>query len=83
MNRANILTVIKTNKVPNVMYLREVIIKLALVHPRLSHNLQKFMGEYFFCKMTGEHLAKAIEESFIINHEIKSDDDIAKFLAEE
>jgi hypothetical protein len=41
------------------------------------------MGEYFFCKMTGEHLAKAIEESFVINHEIKSDDDIAKFLAEE
>ena len=83
MNRANILTVIKTNKVPNVMYLREVIIKLALVHPRLSHNLQKFMGEYFFCKMTGENLEKAIEERFVFNHEIKSDYDIANFLAKE
>ena len=82
-NRANIMTVIKTDKMPDGIHMREVIIKLALVHPRLSHNLQKFMGEYFFCKMTGENLEKAIEERFVFNHEIKSDDDIANFLAKE
>jgi hypothetical protein len=63
--------------------MREVIIKLAVVHPRLTHNLQKFMGEYFFCKMTGESLEKAIEERFVIDNEIKTDDDIANFLAKE
>lgn len=48
MNRANIITVVKTDKMRDYLALRQKIIDLAMVHPRLSHSLKKVLGEYYF-----------------------------------
>jgi len=60
-NRANIITVVKTDKVPDYPRLRKIIIELAIKHPRLKHELKKFMGEHFFVEMSKQRLEKAIE----------------------
>ena len=82
-NRANVLTVVKMEKMPNYEELRKRIIDLATVKQRLRHKLSKFGGEYFFEEMTKTELDKAISEHFIRNDQIKNDDDITKFLATE
>ena len=46
-NRANIITVVKTDKVPDYEYLRRIIINLATKHPLLKHKLIKLMGKHF------------------------------------
>lgn len=53
-NRANILTVVKTDKVPDYPRLRKIIIDLAVKHPRLKHRLTKFMGEHFFTELKSD-----------------------------
>lgn len=50
-NVSNIVTVVKTDKVPDYQHLRKTIIDLALKNDRSRHNLQKFLGEYFFVEM--------------------------------
>lgn len=50
-NRANIITVVKTDKIPDYQSMRSLIIKLAIVHPRLKHSLTKFWGEHFFIEL--------------------------------
>ena len=82
-NRSNIITVVKMDKVKDYEKLRSEIIRLAIVHPRLAHSLKKFLGEYFFVKMTPAQLEKAKQECFIRNDAIKSDEDIADFSAKE
>lgn len=47
-NRANILTVMKLDRIKDVEKIRKRIIELQLVHPRLRSELVKFGGEYFF-----------------------------------
>lgn len=47
-NRANIITVVKVDKMRDYQSLRQKIIDLALKHPRLSHQLKKVLGEYYF-----------------------------------
>ncbi len=51
-NRANIITVIKMDKIKDLDKLKQKIISLALVHPRLASKLVKFGAEYFFKRMT-------------------------------
>jgi hypothetical protein len=50
-NRANIITVVKTDKIHDYPSMRSLIIKLAIVHPRLKHRLIKFWGEHFFIEL--------------------------------
>ncbi len=82
-NRANIVTVIKTDKIPDYQSIRALVIKLAIVHPRLKHKLIKFMGEHFFKEMQGAELDSAIKKAFVHNDTIKSDGDLAAFIAKE
>lgn len=83
MNRANIITVVKTDKVPDYPRLRKIIIDLAIQHPRLKHRLTKFMGEHFFIELTPSQLEIAIDKCFIRNDSLHTDDDIAEFIAKE
>ncbi len=46
-NRANIITVVKTDKVSDYEYSRRIIINLATKHPLLKHKLIKLMGKHF------------------------------------
>lgn len=82
-NRANVVSVTKMDKVTDVNALRKKIIGLATVRPRLSHKLTKFGGEYFFQKMNTKELAAAIETSFVIREDIKTDTDIENLMAHE
>lgn len=50
-NRANIITVIKTDRIPDYPKLRQIIINLAIKHPRLKHKLTKFLGEYYYTEL--------------------------------
>lgn len=82
-NRANIIVVVKTDKVTDYKHLRNRIIEKSMQFDRTRHSLTKFMGEYFFIEMKKPDLEKAIEKAYILNSNIKSDQDIAKFMAEE
>jgi len=53
-NRANIITVVKTDKLPDYERLRNITIQATIKHPRLRHKLTKFCGEYFFKEMSPE-----------------------------
>ena len=72
-NRANIIVVVKTDKVRDYERLRQIIINLALINNRTKHCLVKFLAEYFFIEMNKPDLERAIEKHFIRNDEIKSD----------
>lgn len=53
------------------------------MHPRLAHSLKKVLGEYYFVRMPQEKLKTALKECYYRNDEIKSDDQIADFIAKE
>jgi hypothetical protein len=59
-NRANIITVIKMQKIHDLEKIKTKIIKLALVHSRLSSKLIKFGAEYFFKPLTQDEIAEAL-----------------------
>lgn len=82
-NRANVLTVVKMDKVPDYEELKNRLTKLAIAKPRLRHKLRKMFGEYFFEELSPQELKKAIDKHFVRDDSIKNDDDIAAFLAKE
>ena len=82
-NRANIMVVVKTDKVPDYERLRSIIIKLAMQHPRLKHKLTKLGGQYFFEEMSAAELRKNLETCYVRNDSIKTDEDICAFIARE
>jgi hypothetical protein len=55
-NRANIITVVKLDKICDYEAFRQKIIDLAVVHPRLTHRLKKVLAEYYFVPMAQEKL---------------------------
>jgi len=69
-NRANIIVVVKTDKVKDYARLRKTIIDLALVNNRAKHCLVKFCAEYFFKEMNGAQLEQAIAKAYIRNDTI-------------
>ena len=82
-NRANIVVVIKSNKVPDYERLRSIIINLTIKHPRLKHKLRKMGGQYFFEEIGGAELQKNLATCFVRNDSIKTDEDISTFIARE
>ena len=60
-NRANIITVVKVDKMKDYQSLRQKIIDLALKHPRLSHQLKKVLGEYYFVPVEPHRLQEVIK----------------------
>jgi len=82
-NRANVITVVKLDRITDYAKFRQRVIHLATINPRLAHKLTKFGGEYFFEALNKPDLDKAIEERFVKNDTLKTDDDIAQFLAKE
>lgn len=55
-NRANIITVVKLDKIRDYETFRQKIIDLAVVHPRLTHRLKKFLAEFYFVPLPQEKL---------------------------
>lgn len=82
-NRANIIVVIKTDRVRDYETLRKQIIDLAIVNDRCKHSLTKFMGEFFFEEIPAHRLENALANAYIRNDSIKTDEDIAEFIATE
>jgi hypothetical protein len=51
-NRANVISVIKMDRVTDLSQLKVKIFGLTSGRPRLEHKLTKFGGEYFFVRMS-------------------------------
>lgn len=55
-NRANVITIVKIDKMVNVPQIRQNMISKAMVHQRKRSSLIKFFGEYFFVEMSADRL---------------------------
>ncbi len=58
-NRANIITIVKIEKIKEVARVRQNLIDKAMMHQRKRSSLKKFFGEYFFIEMNADQLRKA------------------------